>query len=499
LTLNVPTDPGLKWLTVGAKKSSGSASGFATVSVGDAEEVLETEPNNTPEQSQKANLAHFNGHLQEAGDVDRFTFPAKNGTKYTFAAVTRSQGSPADLVLRLFDAQGKKLAEADDTGTEDGILNAAFTADGDYTLSVEDLHGRGGPEFAYRIAVIETRSGFTLDALADDLNVPAGGVAMIQIAAKRSGYNGPIAIRVEGLPEGVSACPAVIGEGQAGVNLCLKSTDAAKAGTLHTLKILGEATVDGKPVVQAADLNLALKAITNQMPYPPANLLDSLAMAVAPAAPFSLRTEPEVITFGPDLSATFKVIATRQKDYNEAITLAAGNINDGTKAVPSLPGNVTAALKPIPQGQQEIEITLTAANNARQGDFTLSLEGSLKKGNATVKQPVSVSLKLQQAYTLSIEPGTVAIKPDTKQKIVVKVERNPAFTSPVEISFKNLPAGVSAPKATIPADQTSVEVELAAAADAKPVSANNITAEGAATKGDKKFAASSAPVTISIQ
>ncbi len=143
-------------------------------------------------------------------------------------------------------------------------------------------------------------------------------------------------------------------------------------------------------------MSLALKSLTNQMPYPPANLLDDLAIAISPSAAFSLRTEPEVITLAPKGSANFKVIVTRQKDFNEQITLAIGNINDGgPKPVPSLPPNVTAALKPIPANQQEIEITLTATDKAPQGEFTLSLEGSLKKGKQTIKQPISLSLKLQ--------------------------------------------------------------------------------------------------------
>ncbi len=502
VNLTAPTDPNVKWLTVGAKRAGGSASGFATVSVGDAEEVLETEPNSTPEQSQKVNLAaNFNGRLDEPGDMDRFTFAGKKGQKLTFAAVTRSQGSPADLVLRLYDSAGKKLVEADDNGTEDAVLNATFPADGDFTLAVEDLLGRGGSQFAYRIAVSESVPSFTLEAASDTLNVPAGGVAMLPIVVRRSGYNDAIRIRAEGLSEGVTLCPTVVAAGQKGVNLCLKSTGAAKPGSLHSLKIVGEATIAGKPVREAADLTVALQAKTNQMPYPPQTLLNDLAMGVSPAAPFSLRTEPAEITFGPDLTANFKVIATRQKDYTEPITLAVTNINDGgPKPVPGLPANVTAALKPIPKDQQEIEITLTANNKAPLGEFTVVLDGTLKKGNQTIKQPAaSLSVKLAKAYTLAIEPAEVKFKPEGKQKIQVKVERNPAFTGAVEVTFKNLPAGVTPANATIPADQSSVEVELAAAKDAGPASANNVTAEGQATQGKAKFAASSAPVTVTVE
>lgn len=502
LKLNVPKDPELKWLTVGAKQAGKLGSGFATVRVSDGEEILETEPNNTPEQSQKVNLAaNFNGRLQEANDADRFTFSGKKGAKYTFAAETRSQGSPADLVLRLFDAKGKKIAEADDTGTEDAVLNATFPADGDFTLAVEDLHGRGGSAFAYRIAVTETQPGFSLDATSDKLNVPQGGVAMLQIVARRTGYNGPIAIKAEGLPEGVTVCPTTIGSGQKGINLCLQSTAAAKSGNLNDLKIIGEATIGGKPVTEVANASFALKALTNQMPYPPANLVNSLALGVAPAAPFSLRTEPAELIFGRDLTAKFKVIATRQKDYNEPITLAVPTVNAGAaKPVPGLPGNVTAALKPIPKDKNEIEITLTANNKAPEGEFTIVLDGSLKKGKATVKQPAtSLTIKLQKPFSLSVEPKTVTLKPEGKQKIKVSVERNPALAAPLDVTFKNLPAGVTAPKTTIPTDQSSVEIELTASKEAKPASAKNVTAEGQATQGKAKFAGSSGAVTVTIE
>ncbi|MCA9070635.1 MAG: pre-peptidase C-terminal domain-containing protein [Planctomycetaceae bacterium] len=500
--LDVPKNPELKWLTVGTNRTGETGSGFATVSVGDAEEILETEPINTLEQSQKVSLsANFNGRLQEANDVDRFTFPAKKGTKFTFTAVTRSQGSPADLVLRLFDAKGKKIAEADDTGTEDAVLNATFPADGDFTLAIEDLHGRGGSAFAYRIAVTETQPGFTLETTSDKLNVPQGGVAMLEVVARRSGYTGPITIKAENLPEGVTVCTTVIGAGQTGVNLCLQSTDAAKPGDFKDLKIVGEGIIGGKTVTAVADASLALKAQTNQMPYPPANLTDALALGVGPATPFSLRTEPAEITFGRDLSAKFKVIATRQKDYNEPITIAVPTVNNGgAKPIPGLPGNVTAALKPIPKDQNEIEITLTANNKAAEGDFTIVFDGSLKKGKATIKQPAaSLTIKLQKPFSLSLEPNTIALKPEGKQKIKITVERNPALSAPVDVTFKNLPAGVTAPKTTIPADQSSVEIELTATKDAKPASANNVTAEGQAALDKAKFAGASGAVTVTVE
>ena len=173
---------------------------------------------------------------------------------------------------------------------------------------------------------------------------------MLPIVVRRSGYNDPITIRAEGLPEGVTLCPTVVAAGQKGINVCLKSTDAAKPGVLNNLKIIGEANIGGKPVRQIADLTVALQSKTNQMPYPPEALLNDLALGVSPAAPFSLRTEPAEITFGPDLTAKFKVIANRQKDYTEPITVAVANINDGgPKPVPGLPAERGGRAQTDPQ------------------------------------------------------------------------------------------------------------------------------------------------------
>jgi len=94
--------------------------------------------------------------------------------------------------------------------------------------------------------------------------------------------------------------------------------------------------------------------------------------------------------------------------------------------------------------------------------------------------------------------ASITLEPGSKKKVRVKIERNPALTSDVEVNFKNLPAGVSAPKTTIPADQDSVEVELTAADDAKSAMAKNVTAQAQAKAGGKTFSAASGNVTVKI-
>ncbi|MCY2963785.1 MAG: PPC domain-containing protein, partial [Planctomycetota bacterium] len=212
----LPADSPFAYLPLGAKANGAKSSGFGVVSVGSTPEAMEVEPNNEQAQATRVPVeASLNGRFDAPGDIDRFIFTAKAGTRYVFTAVTRQAGSPCDLFLRLLKTDGAEVASADDVGTADGIIDYTFPADGDYTLVVEDLHRRGGTEFAYRIAVAPFSEKFELSATADTLNIPAGGLASITINAVRGSFGGPIELSLVDAPEGVVATPTVIGPGLA--------------------------------------------------------------------------------------------------------------------------------------------------------------------------------------------------------------------------------------------------------------------------------------------
>ena len=89
------------WLSVAARVPGGQSSGFATVSVGNRDELLEAEPNDGPKEATRVPLgANLNGRFQKMGDVDRFVFSAKAGQHFVFTGVTRSQGSPSERMER---------------------------------------------------------------------------------------------------------------------------------------------------------------------------------------------------------------------------------------------------------------------------------------------------------------------------------------------------------------------------------------------------------------
>jgi hypothetical protein len=496
IPVNIAADAGLAWLPLGAKSAGGKSSGFAVVAVGATPEALEVEPNDEQAQATRIELgAGINGRLNQPRDIDRFVFTAKAGQRFAFTGVTRTQGSPSDLYLRLLKPDGAEVAAADDAGAGEGIIDYTFPADGDYTLIVEDLNHRGGPEFAYRIAVSPHEEKFQLAASADTLNVPLGGLATVTVTAVRGSFAGPISLSLLDAPEGLSATPAVIGPGLNSTVMTIQAAPTVPAGKIYQVRIAGTAQSGTVQYQAEATLTDAQKAAFSGLSVPPPFLSQSVAVGVNPPPLFVLKTDKPEIIFGKDLSATVKLVSTRTEGFAEDIAVAV------LPAAPAgLPPNVTAAVKPIAKGTNEVEIVFAANAQAPLGQFSAVLTGTGKQGNNTVVQPIpALSLSLRAPFVLKPDfaGGNLAKGQTLKTKIVA--ERNPAYGGPITVAFQNLPKGVTASAAMIAAGQNEVEVTLTAAEDAAVGAVPNIIVNGEGMNGNAKLTAASAAVALTVQ
>ncbi|HLQ43783.1 MAG TPA: hypothetical protein VK137_03560, partial [Planctomycetaceae bacterium] len=213
--VSFPADAPYEWASVGAKRANAASSNFALIGVSNRDEFLETEPNDDPKAPNRVDLAQgINGRFDKPGDLDHFVFTAKQGQAMTFTGITRRQGSPASLMMRLLNAAGGQIAAKEDFGAIDPTFDITFPADGDYTLAVQDLHRQGGPQYAYRIVATPLLAGFTLSTSADTLNAVTGGTTMITVTAARKNYAGAINVAAVDLPSGVTSHPTIIGPGR---------------------------------------------------------------------------------------------------------------------------------------------------------------------------------------------------------------------------------------------------------------------------------------------
>ncbi|MES1261318.1 MAG: hypothetical protein ABUS49_06225, partial [Acidobacteriota bacterium] len=71
--------------------------------------------------------------------------------------------------------------------------------------AIEDLAGRGGSDFGYRLSVRKQAEDFLLSANPAYVNVPRGATAQIVVTADRRGYDGPIRATIPNLPKGWTA------------------------------------------------------------------------------------------------------------------------------------------------------------------------------------------------------------------------------------------------------------------------------------------------------
>ena len=492
--LEVAGDYPLDWINVGAKRAGGKSSGFVSLAVSNTNEAVEAEPNDEQAKATRVNIGDsVNGRLDKKGDVDRFVFTAKKGQNFTFRGVTRSQGSPASLFLQLLNSGGGAVATVEDYGVADSVIKYAFPADGDYTLLVRDLHRRFGTSNTYRIEAAPTQNGFKLQASADRFNIGAGGTAMITVTSARTGYNGPIVLEATNLPKGVHSVPTVLGPGVNSVVMTIRSDADAASNQVFPANIVGKAKVGNVDYKAVASVSGALKAQFNALPFPPDSVSEAFAIGVGPKPQVRLRVEPAQAVFGRDLKATVKVIADRDKGFDEAIALAI------TPAKNGVPAGVTIAVKPIAKGQNSVDIVISGNNKAPIGAFSAALTGTIKQGKTTVVQPIGVGLKLDQPMAVSAVVQGDKVARGGNIKLKVTVNRNPALKAPVALTLQNLPKGVTAAAATVPADKNEVEIILNASKDAAQGTVTNITVKADATVAKAKYTANSASVKLTVQ
>src|SRR5581483_1570571 len=190
LSVAVPMEVASGRLPMAVKYPQGQGSAGLTLIASGAPEQVELEPNDAPETATGVALPlSINGRFETSKDRDWFEFSAKKGERYLFVGRTRSIGSPTDLFMRVTNAAGGGLAEAEDSGMEEGVLNFTFPEDGTYRLMVEDLLRRGGPDQVYRIDIEPYRAGFSLAVDAEKFDPPKGGVFVTKVTSVRRDYN----------------------------------------------------------------------------------------------------------------------------------------------------------------------------------------------------------------------------------------------------------------------------------------------------------------------
>lgn len=128
-------------------------------------------------------------------------------------------------------------------------------ADGVYQVRVADARGAGGPHHAYRLTVRPPRPDFAVSVSPMSPGVWKGGGLPVTVTADRKdGYDGPIAVKLEGLPAGFSAPEAVIEGNLTATTFALSAAADAAVPANTQPRLVARATIGGKEVVRETPL-----------------------------------------------------------------------------------------------------------------------------------------------------------------------------------------------------------------------------------------------------
>jgi hypothetical protein len=120
--------------------------------VDDLAPIVEREPNNSPGEAQPVTLpAIITGKIQADLDIDCFAIDATKGQRLIFDVHAFRAGSKLDASLTLLDTAGRRVAHDEDTNGLDPLVDYTVPATGRYTLRIQDLQYKGGPDFTYKI------------------------------------------------------------------------------------------------------------------------------------------------------------------------------------------------------------------------------------------------------------------------------------------------------------------------------------------------------------
>jgi hypothetical protein len=345
-----------------------------TLFAGEEPEIAEAEPNDTTKTATRVRELPIviNGAIDRAGDLDVYRVRAPARQKLLFELFGDRLGARLDAALRVVNSAGRELAADDDGAGVDPRVQYEFPVAGDYFVQVRSVDGQGGSEYFYCLRIGAGGPDFALVSTPSNPNVGRGGATRLTVRATRwGGFDGPIAVRVEGLPPGMHASPGVIARGRDTVQVTL-TADMEAPLALGDLRVVGEAQADGRTLARAATAMDTAPGDTSGRP--PNRKAEFCLATVAEQPGITLRVEPAQVTLKPGEKAKLVVRATRKvgaPDGSGKLDLQFGDMPEG----------VTAELKSIESGKSEVEIEITAAANAPK--VTESLILSARRGRTT--------------------------------------------------------------------------------------------------------------------
>lgn len=289
----------------------------------------------------------INGRFPQPDGVHYYSFNAKKGDAFLFEVTAHRLGLPLDCVLEVFDSSGKLLKESDDyLQSKDAKFYWNAVADGEFFLAIRDLHGRGGERFLYHLSAERSGPDFELSGEYYYAQL-APGTNMIWFAKlnRINGFDGPVEIVVEGLPDGVTAEPLTIPKGMIHGAIILKCSEEAKISA-SLVKVSGRAKIADsngheRDVVRYGRVTCEQQSSGGgQARWP---ISTQIVGVTRPLDLLKVEATPTELTLRPGEKKELKVRIERQEGFTDPVTLAMSFDYFSSKFGEQLPPGVTVS------------------------------------------------------------------------------------------------------------------------------------------------------------
>ena len=316
-----------------------------------------------------------------------------------------------------------------------------------------------------------------VDLEAPEVVLRQGGKVRLKVEVKRRSYQGPVALELQNLPADVTAAKVTVPAAAAKTEIELTAAPAAAPSERGDVTLVATATAAN---AKQGSAPIRLKVF---------------------GAPFSLATNLTRVVVPQGSRATIKVTANRQ-GYQGPISVELVNP----------PANMAAVRATIPEGKDVVDLELAAAPNTPAGDKTnvqvrgagtcdLVSEPPLTGPSKAPVQALALSPRFTigvapPPFRITVEPATLPLALGGKAKLKIHADRK-SYTGPIAVELRNLPAGITAPKYTIPRDRANDEVEVSSTFEVPLGARGGIQLVATAT--ELAFQALPPPFAVNIQ
>ena len=427
----------------------------------------------------------MNGRISEDGEVDRYTLAVESGEEWAFAlrsgelpgsslygVMTIASGDEALAVAGKYagDPNPYIITTTGQTATFP-FVNLAVPPDvSEITVSVEDLLGRGGRSFAYRLVARKQGPDFLLTINEPYLNIPRGGSAILTVTAERRGYYGPIELYVENAPEALEVTGGHIAPTSTLGNTLprfeigrLTLTPKLEADLQQVnLVIRGKAVEEGKEHLdrRAAGPGLRVNVKGTDQPAVTAEWLGyDLPARINPEQPADLDfLTPRRLRLVRGAQGLIAKWAYQARQPGVQVTKKV--------EIPRNTGSLRLRRMGDPEATETGEFRMFTHERTSLGMVNFNLSATVSAGGrefVIFSKPLEVDVV--DGYKLMSPEAPLVLNPGTAEAWMGSIWRDPEFRRTVKVSAVDLPTGVQCQEAEVPSDQTGYELKCESAAD----------------------------------